>query len=119
MPKNNPRVLSTPPTDAELRALASGPHSFATLAEQYGEEVAIQVGIIRDPDTHELTDIEAARLQPAARRQRRGKQKAPLKVLISLRLDADLVERFRASGAGWQTRLNTLLREAVFGKEAR
>jgi uncharacterized protein (DUF4415 family) len=32
---------------------------------------------------------------------------------VTLRLDADLLERFRATGAGWQTRLNETLRKAV------
>ncbi len=32
---------------------------------------------------------------------------------VTLRLDADLLERFRSSGAGWQTRLNATLRKAV------
>ncbi len=32
---------------------------------------------------------------------------------VTLRLDADLLEMFRASGAGWQTRLNATLRKAV------
>lgn len=32
---------------------------------------------------------------------------------VTLRLDADLLERFRSTGAGWQTRLNATLRKAV------
>ena len=32
---------------------------------------------------------------------------------VTLRLDADLIERFRAGGAGWQSRLNATLRKAV------
>ena len=32
---------------------------------------------------------------------------------VTLRLDADLLERFRASGAGWQSRINATLRKAV------
>ena len=47
--------------------------------------------------------------------RRRGKQKAPTKELISIRLDADLAAHFRATGKGWQTRLNETLRQAVFG----
>jgi len=35
------------------------------------------------------------------------------KVQIALRVDADVLARYRASGAGWQTRMNALLREAV------
>lgn len=111
MPKNNPPL----PSKSELRALAAGPLSFDAIEAQYDEETAIQVGILRDPDTHELTAEEAARLQPA---RRRGKQKAPVKVRVSVRLDADLVAQLRATGAGWQTRLNGLLRQAVFDKKA-
>lgn len=32
---------------------------------------------------------------------------------VTLRLDADLLNRFRTSGRGWQTRLNATLRKAV------
>jgi uncharacterized protein (DUF4415 family) len=34
------------------------------------------------------------------------------KKLISLRLDADVIERFRATGDGWQSRINETLRKA-------
>jgi uncharacterized protein (DUF4415 family) len=30
-----------------------------------------------------------------------------------LRLDADLIDRFRATGKGWQSRINEALRKAV------
>lgn len=32
---------------------------------------------------------------------------------VTLRLDADLVERYRSSGKGWQSRMNEDLRKAV------
>lgn len=48
-----------------------------------------------------------------ALRRSRGPQKAPTKELVSIRLDRDVVEHFRASGAGWQTRVNDLLRAAM------
>ncbi|MDE0459906.1 MAG: type II toxin-antitoxin system HicB family antitoxin [Chromatiales bacterium] len=48
-------------------------------------------------------------------RRGRGKQKAPTKTPITIRLDADIAEHFRATGPGWQTRLNATLREALFG----
>lgn len=31
---------------------------------------------------------------------------------ITLRLDADIIERFRATGPGWQARINEALRKA-------
>jgi len=32
---------------------------------------------------------------------------------ITLRLDQDVIERFRATGAGWQSRMNEALRKAA------
>lgn len=32
---------------------------------------------------------------------------------VTLRLDADLIEKFREGGAGWQSRINATLRKAV------
>jgi uncharacterized protein (DUF4415 family) len=34
---------------------------------------------------------------------------------VTLRLDRDVVEHFRAGGAGWQSRMNAVLRKAVIG----
>ncbi len=41
----------------------------------------------------------------------RGPQKRPTKRLVSLRLDPDIIDRFRATGPGWQSRINDTLRE--------
>ncbi len=41
---------------------------------------------------------------------RRGLQPLPLKTSISLRLDQDVLEWFKAQGAGYQTRINSVLR---------
>ena len=102
--------------------------TFREIEAKYGEEVAINAGIAADPDTWELTD--GSDLRPAAEvfphiveayrrgklgRRTRGRQKAPLKVPVSLRLDPDVVEHFRATGRGWQTRINVTLRRAAFG----
>ena len=43
-------------------------------------------------------------------RGQRGPQKADTKELISLRVDRDVVDAFRATGRGWQTRANEALR---------
>jgi uncharacterized DUF497 family protein len=41
----------------------------------------------------------------------RGPQKAPTKELITIRLTRDVVESFRATGDGWQTRIDRALAE--------
>ena len=48
-----------------------------------------------------------------SRQGRRGSQKAPVKALVSLRLDQDVIAHFRAQGPGWQSRINAALREAL------
>jgi len=49
------------------------------------------------------------------RRGQRGPQREPVKQLVSLRLDREVVARFRATGEGWQTRVNEVLKEAARG----
>jgi uncharacterized protein (DUF4415 family) len=45
---------------------------------------------------------------------RRGRPKLENpKQQVTLRLDADVVERLRQSGPGWQTRVNEILKKAV------
>jgi len=41
---------------------------------------------------------------------RRGLKPVPSKELISLRIDQDVIEWFKAQGAGYQTRINLVLR---------
>jgi len=41
---------------------------------------------------------------------RRGLQPFPAKASISLRVDQDVLEWFKAQGPGYQTRINTVLR---------
>jgi uncharacterized protein (DUF4415 family) len=41
---------------------------------------------------------------------KRGAQKAPKKVPVSIRLSLDVVEGLRATGAGWQVRADEALR---------
>ena len=88
------------------------------------EEAAIQRGIAEDPDNPEWTAEDFARARPAievvpdiveAWRRSRGKQKKPAKVLVSLRLEQEVVDRLRGSGPGWQSRANDMLRKAVLG----
>ena len=40
----------------------------------------------------------------------RGPQKSPTKIATAIRLDAEVLEAFRASGPRWQTRINAILK---------
>jgi uncharacterized protein (DUF4415 family) len=41
---------------------------------------------------------------------RKGLKPVPKKALLSLRIDADVIDWFKAQGAGYQSRMNALLR---------
>ena len=75
------------------------------------EDAAITVAATSDPDAMPFTDAEWAQVKPLVRRGR------PLgsgtKTQVTLRLDADIVDKFRASGDGWQTRINDALKSWV------
>ncbi len=43
----------------------------------------------------------------------RGTQKAPTKIATSIRLSADVLEYFKSTGAGWQTKVDEALRDYV------
>ncbi|SNT43151.1 Uncharacterized conserved protein, DUF4415 family [Granulicella rosea] len=52
-----------------------------------------------------------AGLQAALKAHTRGPQKAPRKVPVSIRLSPDVVNSLRSSGAGWQARVDDILRK--------
>jgi uncharacterized protein (DUF4415 family) len=43
----------------------------------------------------------------------RGPQKTPKKVPVSIRLSPEVVKAFRGSGAGWQARVDEILRAHI------
>lgn len=75
-----------------------------------------------DPDNPPLTDAQLRRMRPAYRvhpglvavRLRRGRPKSERpKQQVTLRIDRDVLDKFRATGEGWQSRINQALRKAV------
>lgn len=49
----------------------------------------------------------------------RGPQKAPTKKQVSLRLSPEVLEHFKATGRGWQTRIDETLKKAIEPKRRR
>lgn len=69
-----------------------------------------------DPDdAPELTDewFDKADIKIGREVIRRGRPAGSSKQLISLRLDAAIIDHFCATGPGWQSRINDLLRKAA------
>ena len=72
------------------------------------EDAAIAAGIAADPDTYEVSAREFKQMRRPGRPMGSG-----AKTQITLRLDTELVETFKATGDGWQTRINAALRDAL------
>ncbi|MCK9505666.1 MAG: BrnA antitoxin family protein [Porticoccaceae bacterium] len=74
-----------------------------------------------DRDNPEWTDEDFRNAKPVTAlpkslqtKLRRGRPPAETpKQQVTLRLDAEVLEYFRATGAGWQTRLNDALKEQI------
>jgi len=81
-----------------------------------------------DPDNPEWTDADFARARPAsevlpelfgtqaaqAMLKPRGRPRSEVvKERITIRFDADVLEAFRSTGKGWQTRMNDAMRDWV------
>lgn len=76
------------------------------------EDAAITAAALSDPDATPLTDEEWEAVKPLARVGRPPSAK-PLKVPTTIRFDADVLAALKASGKGWQTRVNEAMREWV------
>lgn len=68
------------------------------------EDAAITADAHADPDNPPADDLIRRRGRPVL-----DNPKQPIK----LRLDADVIEAFKAGGQGWQTRINDALRKAA------
>ena len=72
---------------------------------------------------YDPNDAEAARAWLAkadlilhgkvVRRGKRGPQKTPTKRLVSLRLSPEVIDHFKSTGPGWQTRIDSTLLESI------
>jgi len=65
----------------------------------------VDAHVIRPQEYEELPELTAADLERAVVKKR-GRPISPNpRKLISIRLPADVIERWRATGPGWQTRM--------------
>ncbi len=87
------------------------------------EEARVQALIASDPDAPEATDEQLVAARPftevfpelaaTMRRTADGRPRSTTpKQPISIRLDQDVIAKFKATGPGWQSRINEALRHA-------
>ena len=81
-------------------------------------------GEVRELNAKDFAQAVPLSALPKAERQvlrslgKRGPQKAPRKVPISIRLSPDVAEGLRATGNGWQGRADEVLRSWLAGQTA-
>ncbi|TCQ21761.1 BrnA antitoxin family protein [Rhizobium sp. PP-CC-3G-465] len=100
--------------------MASSKPAYKNLSDE--EEADIQAEILADPDHPELTDEQISTGRPFAevfpdlaesiRRAEVEAEREASKERVSLDLDGDVLAKFRATGEGWEERINTVLRSA-------
>ena len=103
-----------PATPAEWEALiAAAPGKDRALTAKEKKEMAGAVVV--------KGGYEAVRSALAEKRKRgeRGAQVAPTKQLVSVRYSPEVLEYFKATGSGWQTRMNEALLEWINKRPAR
>ena len=71
------------------------------------ENAQINAAALADSDNLPLTDAELQQFK----RGRGRPQGSGKKEQVTLRLDAEILEQFRSTGNGWQTRINDALRD--------
>jgi len=71
------------------------------------EDIQINRGIAADPDTLEWTEEDFRN----ALRMTDFEQKFSAKVSVTLQCSAEVIEAFKATGEGWQTRVDEALKE--------
>ena len=79
------------------------------------EDRSIRRAIKGDRDTRELSGKDFAQMRPFPELlKQRGRPKSAVhKQPVTVRLDPEILEFFRESGRGWQTRMNEALAEYV------
>ena len=83
--------------------------------------MAEEIPVVFDDENPEWTEADFARARPigefpqlaTAFAKSRGPQHAPVKRQVTIRLDEDILAKFRATGRGWQSRINAALKAAT------
>jgi uncharacterized protein (DUF4415 family) len=75
------------------------------------ENALLVAAALNDGDNIPLTDADWDRVKAKAKRGPGRPMGSGTKAQVTLRLDVEVLEALRATGAGWQTRANNILRK--------
>lgn len=96
------------------KSLKKSPIQMPSLAEDRRITAAAKA----DPDAQPLTARQLAAMVPA--RALRGRPPlASRKQLVSMRYSPEVIEFFRSTGPGWQSRMDGVLKQYVEAQQAR
>ncbi|WP_322994125.1 BrnA antitoxin family protein [Castellaniella sp.] len=96
-----------PSSDLRAKARARAMASLRNITPE--EDAAITRAAEEDADNPPIKDM--AGFQPVRRGRKPGT--GGVKKLTTLRLDPDVIAHFRATGEGWQSRINAALRKVA------
>ncbi len=129
-----PRIPEPPLTNEELqeihrRRTEARERARRTADEMTDEEdAALTAAALSDPDALPMADEQLARMRPAHEvvphlvaaqlRNQGGRPKsAAPKQMITLRIKPSVVDAYRATGSGWQTRMTAAIEEHMPKRE--
>lgn len=87
---------------------------------KHGQGTADEAAATRPDDWEDafVTRSAQALREAVAARRTRGPNLRPTKEQVAVRYSPEVLEYFRATGAGWQTRMDEVLREYVARRNA-
>lgn len=110
---------------ANAKPIRPSPADLPTLDDVASGKITLdEYEVAHGEDIPEWTEEDFRRARPISdfpelrealdrARGQRGPQKTPVKERIGLRLDRHIVEHFRATGPGWQSRINAILDDHI------
>ena len=92
--------------------MSRAPDGPAVIMPTAEEDKAITAAAKADPDAQPLTPTQLKAMVPL--RAVRGRPRsASTKLLVSVRYSPEVIEYFRSTGKGWQSRMDGVLRQYV------
>ena len=104
-------------SDFSARPTAEDDWDRPLTPEEEEEDRRITAAAESDPDNPPLTDEQLAKMVPYHTIFGRPKKENP-KQLVSIRFSPEVIAFFRATGPGWQTRMDVVLKQHLLTVQA-